>query len=245
MSGLKALKKLAQERRISEICISPQIDRNNGRQVEQVCADLGFRAKASAVPNMTLILNVTCDLDKIIGRFHKSTRYEVVRAGRLGITVRRAENEADFMHFFNIYSERAAEKGFGALSIADFTALSERIRKNPERSALFLSEYRGDLLAGAVVMRAGPRVHYIYGATGGKAGNLPGLYPIFRRAIEWAKEIGCTEFDFGGYGPSGSSSVRRFKEGFGGEVRNFGPAYSLTLMPLVPGLRRAVGLFRS
>src|SRR6516165_5566607 len=69
MSGLKALKKLAQERHISEICISPQIDRNKGRQVEEVCADLGFRAKASGLPNMTLIMNVTLDLDKIIARF--------------------------------------------------------------------------------------------------------------------------------------------------------------------------------
>ena len=61
----------------------------------------------------------------------------------------------------------------------------------------------------------------------------------------WAKEIGCTEFDFGGYGPSGFASVRRFKEGLGGEVRTFAPAYSLELKPLVPRSRRLLKPSRS
>ena len=189
---------------------------------------------------------MTSDLDEVVAQFLKATRYEVKRAKRIGIAVMCAKTEADFRRFYQILSQRASHKGFATLSIADFTAMSERIRSSPERGAVFLSEYRGDILAGAVLMRAGPRVHYLYGATAAEtAGNLPGLYPIIYRGIEWAKEIGCTEFDFGGYGPSGDLSVRRFKEGFGGEIRTFVPAYSLTLMPIVPRLRRAARLFRS
>ena len=246
MSGLRAIKELAHERRLCEIHISPQIKANKACPVQQACGAVGFQPLASPSPNMTLILDIARDFDQITAGFRKATRYEVNRAGRIGMAVRRAETEADFLRFHQIYQQRASHKGFAFLSVADFAALSERMRAVPERCALLLSEYKGDILAGAVLVRAGPRVHYLYGATAAdKAGNRPGLYPVFRRAIEWAKEIGCTEFDFGGYGPSGSSSVRRFKEGFGGEVRNFGPAYSLALMPYVPKLRRALGLFRS
>ncbi len=246
MSGLRALREVGQERRLCEIYINPQTYDDKACYVKQTCSTLGFRPEASPSPNMTLILDVTCDFDQILARFHQGTRYKVKRAERIGITVRRAETEADFLRFDQIYQQRALQKGGAFPVIADFMAFSERMRANPQRSALLLSEYEGDILAGAVLLRAGPRLHYLYGATAAdRAGNLPGLYPVFRRAIEWAKEIGCTEFDFGGYGPSGVTSVRQFKEGFGGEIRTFGPTYSLTLMPLVPRLRRVARLFRS
>jgi len=246
LSGLQALKELCQKKQLCEIQISPQIAEDRSSSVTQMCDTLGFRPLASASPSMSLRLDITCDADQLLARFRKGTRYEVKRAERIGIAVRRAETETDFLSFYRIYRGRASYKGFAPLPIVDFYELSKRIRAAPERGAIFLSEYSGEILAGAIVLRAGRRVHYVYGATDAKsAGNLPGAYPVLSRAIEWAREIGCTEFDFGGYGPAGVSSVRRFKEGFGGEVRNFGPAYSLTLMSLIPRLRRAVGLFRS
>ncbi len=246
MSGLQALREVGQERRLCEIHINQQTYDDKACYMKQTCSSLGFRPQASPSPNMTLILDVTRDFAQIIAGFRKATRYEVKRAGRIGIKVRRAETEADFLRFDQIYKQRALQKGGAFPVIADFMAFSERMRANPERGALLLSEYRDDILAGAVFLRAGPRVHYLYGATAAeKTGNLPGLYPVLSRAIEWAKEIGCREFDFGGYGPSGVTSVRRFKEGFGGEIRTFGPAYSLTLIPVVPRLRRVARLFRS
>jgi hypothetical protein len=244
--GLRVLKELGREKRLCEIHISPQINDEKACYVTQICSDLGFHPIASASPNMTLRLNVACNLQEILAQFRKGTRYEVKRAQRIGIAVMRAETQADFLRFYQILSRRASHKGFTTLSIADFTAMSTRMQSAPERGAVFLSEYRGDILAGALLMRAGPRVHYLYGATAAeKAGNLPGLYPVIHRGIEWAKEIGCTEFDFGGYGPLGHPLVRRFKEGFGGEIRTFVPAWRLTLMPIVPRLRRATRFFRS
>ncbi len=240
LSGLRALKEFARKRRLCEIRIKPQITEDKAYGVERTCSTLGFLPLASP-PNRALRLDVACDFEQILARFHANWRYNVKRAGRIGITVRRAETEADFLRFYEIYRQRASHKGFAALSISDFTALSERMRAVPERSALLFSEYRGDILAGDIFLRAGPRVHGVYAAVAAdRFGNLPRLYPIIGRAIEWAKEIGCTEFDFGGYGPPG---VRQFKEGFRGEIRTFVPAYNLTLMPIVLALRRLARLF--
>jgi hypothetical protein len=74
--------------------------------------------------------------------------------------VRRAETAQDFLRFYQTCKHRASQKGFSTLAIEDFTALSERIRKCPERAAVLVSEYKGDILAGAVSLRVGPRVHY-------------------------------------------------------------------------------------
>jgi hypothetical protein len=242
VSGLQALNEIARKRRLCEIQIGPQISEEAS---SRECIMLGFRPVASAAPAATLRLNVTCDLDEILMRFQKATRYEVRRAERIGITARRAETEADFLKFYKIYKQRASNKGWVPRTIADFTDLFERIRTAPERGAILLSEYNGDILAGAVFLRAGPRVHYLHGAVAAdRAGNLPALHPVLYRAIAWAKEIGCTEFDFGGYGPLGSPSVRRFKEGFGGELFTFGSAYSLALMKLVPRLQQMTRAFR-
>jgi lipid II:glycine glycyltransferase (peptidoglycan interpeptide bridge formation enzyme) len=100
--------------------------------------------------------------------------------------------------------------------------------------ALFLSNHGGNILAGAVFSRVEPRVHYLYGAIDSDtAGKFLRPLPIIGRVIEWAKEIGRTEFDFGGCRSPGDPLVRAFKEGFGGEIRIFVPAYSLTRMPIV------------
>ena len=246
MFGLQVLKEFGRKKRLCEIHVNPQITEDKSCHVSQKCDTLGFRPVATPAQSMTLRLDITCDPDQLLARFRKGTRYEVKRAERIGITVRRAATEADFSVFYRIHNKHAGHKGFAALPVEEFTELSKRVRAAPEHGAIFLSEYRGEILSGAVLLRAGPRVHYVYGATDAdSAGNLPGAYPLLNRAIAWAREIGCTEFDFGGYGPLGVSSVRRFKEGFGGEVRCFAPAYSLTLMPVVPRLRRVARLFRS
>ena len=245
-SGLSALKEFGRKKRLCEIQISPQIAEDKSSNVRRMCDTLGFRPVASGSPSMTLRLDINCDPDDLLARFRKGTRYEVKRAGRIGITVRHAETDVDFSDFYRIHSKHAEHKGFRALTADEFKELSKRVQAEPDYGAIFISEYGGKILAGAVVLRAGPRVHYVYGATDAQnAGSLPCAYPVLSRAIEWGREIGCTGFDFGGYGLAGVASVRQFKEGFGGEVRTFGPAYSLTLMPFVPRLRRAVGLFRS
>ena len=56
-----------------------------------------------------------------------------------------------------VYKRRALKKGASFPTIVNFRALSERMGANPERAALLLSKYRGDILAGAVFLRAGPR----------------------------------------------------------------------------------------
>jgi hypothetical protein len=239
LSGLRALSELARRRGLCEIHINPQIHDRKTRDVERICGAQGFRPAASLSPGSTLRLDVTREFDQILAGFHPAWRYNLKRASRIGITVRRAETVADFFAFYEIHKQRALHKGFLPLPIDHFTTLSERMRTAPERSALFFSEFRGDVLAGDIFLRAGPRIHGVYAAISkAGVGNLPRLYPIFGRAIQWAKEIGCTEIDFGGYGPSGDPSVRQFKKGFGGEVTTFVPAYSLTLRPIIPYLRR-------
>ena len=156
---------------------------------------------------MTLRLDITCDLDQIVARFRKGTRYEVKRAERIGITVRRAADGSGlFCVFYQIHNTTCSRhKGFAALPIEDFTALSERMRAAPERGALFLSEYRGRhscwrcLIAG----RTAGSLRLRGDRCGQRRQPSGRCIRSMCRAIAWAKEIGCTEFDFGGYGPSG------------------------------------------
>lgn len=245
LAGLQALKEFGRERGVCEIVINPQVGGENTGWVGTICDTLGFRP-ASTAPHMTLRVDLGCDADQLLARFRKGTRYEVKRAQRIGIRVTQACTEADFSSFYRIYSQRAHRKGFSALSRVDFEELSKRICADPKRGALFLSEYKSKILAGAVALRAGPRVHYVYGATDAEsAGNLPGLYPVLHRAFEWAVEIGCKEFDLGGFGLFTAPEVRRFKLGFGGEVYPFGPEYSLPLLPMLPQLRRIAKLLRA
>ena len=245
MSGLRALKELAEKRGLCEIQISPQIREEKADDLHHICGMLGFQSQASQ-PYSTLILDVSGSYEKILAGFHSKTRYNVRRADRIGITVRQASTEGDFLQFYQIYEQRGLQKGFSpAVTASEFMTLSERIQASSDRGALFLSEYKGDILAGDVFLRAGPRILGLLAAIAAdNHGRLPRLYPLIGRAIEWAKEIGCSEFDFGGFGPAGDPTVRQFKESFGGQLRTFAPSYNLTLRTLVPRLRGVKRFFR-
>src|SRR5262249_13356116 len=58
MFGLRAIKDLAQERRLCEIYISPQIKSDKSCAIGQTCSSLGFQPLASPSPDMTLVLDV-------------------------------------------------------------------------------------------------------------------------------------------------------------------------------------------
>lgn len=245
-SGLRALKQACHAARLHEVQVQARVDAAAANRIAELYVASGFRPVSDAVPAMTLRLPVVAEPDRIFAGFSKKTRYELRRAARFGVAVRFAETAEDFSAFYEIYSRRGDRKGFTPISEHVFATIAERLRAAPERGALLLSEHDGNVLAGAVMMRAGPRVHYVYGATAAEqAGTLPAAYPIMWRAIEWARELGCTEMDFGGYGPRGEPEVQRFKEGFGGEVRSFAPPYVCNLSLAVMRLRGAARRLQS
>ena len=97
---------------------------------------------------------------------------------------------------------------------------------------LFLAYYEDELLAGLMAFRFGDTAYYLYGASSNRRRNRMPNHLLQWRAIQWAKQAGCTRYDFWGIPDEigdaiardgagregGMWGVYRFKRGFGGQV---------------------------
>src|SRR5690606_32467591 len=78
-------------------------------------------------------------------------------------------------------------------------------------------------LAAMFLVISAKRGTYLYGASASENRNYMATYALQWRAMEMAKERGCTEYDFFGTAPNPDPShpmygLYRFKKGFGGKL---------------------------
>jgi peptidoglycan pentaglycine glycine transferase (the first glycine) len=75
-----------------------------------------------------------------------------------------------------------------------------------------------------VIVRSGIRCWYVFGATS-KSDKFSAGHLLQWRAIQWAKEHGCLEYDFGGYSEGRSGGPAFFKKGFCDDLVHFLPPH--------------------
>jgi hypothetical protein len=168
----------------------------------------------------SLRLDLTANEDEIFGNFRKNSRYEVRRAERLGVTVSAASTETEIDQFWRLYHALAARKNFPADARERMQRQIRWLTNSESRGALLLARTGNVIRGGAVIGRAGRRCWYVWGATDAhheaKVGHI-----LQWNALQWARNHGCTEYDFGGYTPGATSGPAWFKAGFGGRVVHF------------------------
>jgi hypothetical protein len=185
---------------------------------------------------ISLRLDLTKTPDELLTRFRKNTRYEVRRAERANIAIGPATGENDIEDFLELYLHLAGRKGFSPDSPAHLRGIVRWLVAQPSRGALLLARDT-KLCGGAVIVRAGKRCWYVWGASD-RRDTFSAGHALQWHALLWAQSQGCTEYDFGGYTPGATSGPAWFKEGFGGQVVHFLPAHRYVLR------RRPYRLFR-
>ena len=101
-----------------------------------------------------------------------------------------------------------------------------------ECGKLFLAEYEGKAVAGAVAIRLGETAWYLYGASSQEAKDAMPNYLLQYRMMLWAAGQGCKLYDMrgisGNFSPqSPLYGLYRFKKGFGGAVQEYLGEYEL------------------
>jgi Acetyltransferase (GNAT) domain len=178
----------------------------------------------------SLRLDLRSTPDELFSAFRKNTRYEVRRAERLGVNVRIATSDADVTNFLGKYLDLAKRKGFSPDAPEHLSQILFWLRVEQERGALLLGEYDGMTVGGAVIVRAGNRCWYVWGASQ-KQKDFNVGHILQWNALLWAKSHRCTEYDFGGYTPGATSGPAWFKQGFGGTPVDFVPPHRGILRP--------------
>lgn len=222
---------------IAVIC-EPRIKKNS--QKEDELYNFGYKFTDKAVqPRTTVFLDLEKSEDELLGRFSKSTRYNVRYAKRKGIEVRKYSKPNDIgriKKFYELLRKTQKRKYFHVQPLKYFENLWVEFSKN---NHIFLVEahYKGEHLGTIIVLHNNLWSASLFSASSTKYSKLKPLYLARWESILEAKSQNCKIYDFFGATSSKDKShpfykTTQYKLGFGREVTEFAGTYELILDPL-------------
>jgi peptidoglycan pentaglycine glycine transferase (the first glycine) len=195
---------------------------------------LGFQPSDQVVqPRSSIVLDLRADEDELLMGMKSKWRYNIRLAGRKDVRVTRA-TAADLPAFYDLMATTSDRNAFGIHGRGYYEA-AWRAFHPLGLCELLLAHFEAEMLAGLMVFRFGTTAYYLYGASSSRHRNRMPNHLLQWEAIRWAKQQGCTHYDFwgipdevGAAAASGEETpepdgddmwgVYRFKRGFGGHV---------------------------
>ena len=157
----------------------------------------------------TIILDLTWKSEELLKVMRKSTRYEIRRAERDGIEVRRITEVPEILKVLEVYEETAKRAGFALHDAAYYLAISEYLGEN---SRLFAAiDHDGNPCAFAWSIVSADTGFLLYGGQNEIGKNLKANAAVYWAAISDAKALGCRRYDLNGLLGEG---ITKFKKSF-------------------------------
>jgi lipid II:glycine glycyltransferase (peptidoglycan interpeptide bridge formation enzyme) len=220
---LERVEQHAQEGKVIFVKIDPDVraDTESGIAFTQLLRDRGWCASTEQIQfRNTLLSDLTPDEDTLLAGMKSKTRYNVRLARRRGVTVRAGSGD-ELAVFYAMYGETGRRDGFIVRPLEYYRHVwGAFIGANMAR--LLLADVDGEPVAGLIVFRFARTAWYMYGASTSRHRRLMPNHLLQWEAMRWAKEQGCTTYDWWGAPDDLDESdpmwgVYRFKAGFGGE----------------------------
>ncbi len=231
---------IAREERVVVLRLEPNIADDDPAMDDWLAAygTLGFQINPIAVHGRrSWVLDIRPGEEELLANFKMTWRQNVRSAGRKGVIIREAVNEADFDAYYEllkITSERDAffihQKEYHQEILRHFASKGDAI--------LYLAEHESEVIAAKMLIRFGDWCWDMFGASSNNKRNLKPTYLLQYRCIQWAKARSCSYFDFRTIPeilePGEEMwGVYEYKKGFGGFSRLNIPTQDYVYRPLV------------
>ncbi|KQX39885.1 hypothetical protein ASD04_04330 [Devosia sp. Root436] len=202
------------------------------REYERLRARGFRRGSELGFPNR-YIVNLRLTDEEQRKSFQQTWRRQLNKSEKAGLSFEHAgpEKITDFEALYTAmtdrkqFSDHSAYETVPALMQVDVPAL---------RPELFFVRHEGELVAGALIFKAGDRAVYLYGATNDKALPLRAGYFMHWHIIRWLRDnTTATWYDLGG--TDGFQGLHQFKKGMVGEagvIRPVPPVANYASRPL-------------
>lgn len=226
--------------------------------IEEMLGGLGFRRPADqdaqgfggTQPKAVMVLDIGGKSDDdLMAGFKAQCRRNVRIAERKGVEViSETTREEHLEPFYELLKITAERDGFRVRAYSYYEALwANLVEKGLGK--LFITRYEGVYLSGAICFVIGDKCCYVYGASSNEHRNVMPNYAMQWSMIRWARDLGCSIYDFRGVSPvkpsetpagdqpegaTGSPSdhllgLNRFKEGFGARLVEYVGEFDLPL----------------
>ncbi|MCS6906557.1 MAG: peptidoglycan bridge formation glycyltransferase FemA/FemB family protein, partial [Anaerolineales bacterium] len=246
-SFLSTLREFCRREQIVFVKVEPDVLIDSEDDLRQcpkglVCSDHAIQ------PLRTILIDIGVAEDEILARMKQKTRYNLRLAERKGVRVQPSD---DLELFYQMMVTTGRRDGFQVHAKEYYETVYSLFRQQGQ-CELLLAFYQGEPVAGLMVFARGKRAFYFYGASLDRYREAMAPYLLQWKAILWAKEKGCSVYDFWGvpdyeerrleeefrHRVGGLWGVYRFKRGFGGRVVRYAGPYDFVTSPLLYGLYR-------
>ena len=249
---LKRIAAIAKAEKCVFVRIRPQLLAS--RENLQLLADLGLKkSPMHLAAEHTVMIDLSKTEDELLAAMRRQTRYDVRRATKLGITVRRDNSEAIFKEFHEIQLATARRQGFVPpnlktllaereaflghiwIYIAETTAsaCTNSATQSTKQSSTD-PENPPQPIAYGLIIANGKEGDYYEAASTPLNRKLPGAHALLWKAMKDLKNEGYERFNLWGIAPAGQpnhryAGVTTFKTGFGGDIVEYVPAHDLVI----------------
>jgi lipid II:glycine glycyltransferase (peptidoglycan interpeptide bridge formation enzyme) len=153
--------------------------------------------------------------------FGQKWRYHLGKAEKAGLSFERGEPEA-IREFDALYAAMSDRKNFPDHSAYETIGPLLAAECGKLRPELFFVRHAGEIVAGAVIFKAGDTAVYLFGATNDRALPLRAGYFMHARIIGWLTEnTDAKWYDLGG--TDGFQGLHQFKKGMVGSAGVISP----------------------
>lgn len=161
----------------------------------------------------THALDLANGFDQIYRNWTKGHSSAVRKARKEGVSVRLAADRLDWRAYYQVYEDSLRRWGDDASSRYEWPLFEQFACRNSPHVQLWLAEYQGKIIAGALTVCSKNQMIYWHGAALGEYFQLRPVNLLMYEVIKYACEQGFHWFDFNPSG--GHEGVRAFKKSFG------------------------------
>lgn len=237
---LAEVKKLAKEHKAIFLKIDPDVPAED-QGFKELLLSRGFQSAEKGEgfdgiqPKYVFRLDITPDEETLLKNMHSKTRYNIRLSDRKGVTIKTDCPKEDLKAFYDILLETCERDNFLVRSYSYFEDMWDYLVERGY-AKLFMAQYEGRYISGTLALNFGEKAWYLYGASSNSDRNVMPNYLIQWTMIKWAKEIGCTMYDFRGVPGNLSEDnplygLFKFKKGFNGDYTEFVGEYDLVYSP--------------
>lgn len=233
-------RKAAKEHGAIFLKIDPDVV-NKNEVFRYILEQCGFKKNETGLnfegvqPNFVFRLDITLSEVKLLENMHSKWRYNIRLAKKKGVEIRQAKGKQDLHSFYSILQETARRDNFLIRGYEYFEWIWDYLVEN-DFAQIFLAEYEGQVIAATLALITGDKAWYLYGASSNRHRNVMPNYLIQWEMIRWARDRGCSIYDFRGVSGDLDESnplygLYRFKKGFSGEFTEFIGEWDLVYSP--------------
>ena len=199
---------------------------------------IGFKDSPEDIQSAVVSeVDLTPGLEKIFEGFKQKGRYNVRKAVKNGVKVRKGTGQKELDQFYALHEETAKRQGITYREKWYFELFRKHLMQEHHDACFFIATHNGEPVAATLCTFFGDEAIYLYGGSTHADRKLYASYLCQWAGIEEAKKQGAKSYNLTGIAATDDpndawAGLRQFKLKFGGGQTNLLGAYDLPFRPV-------------